>query len=108
MTKRGMLLGPPKPPSPWPLYVAVALAWAASVVGAWAIGTAWQYQQVTRLHDDARAAQDHAERCLALSKHLLYDAARATYYVQDAAGLYREMVEYADAMRVPVYVAEVQ
>lgn len=104
---KGLLLGPPKPLPRWPLYVAVALIWSATVVGAWGIGTASQYGLTTRLYDDARAAQGHAERCLSLSRHLMYDAERAAYVVADAAGLYREMISYADMVRGRVMVAEV-
>lgn len=105
--KPGLLLGPPKPPSPWPLYLAIGLIWSASVVGGWTLGAARQYRLTIRLYDDARAAQGYAERCIALTKHLIYDAERATYYVENAAGLYREMIEYADMMRGRLYVAGV-
>lgn len=96
-----LLYGPPKPRPKWPLYVALGLMWAGSVVGAGGAGYVIGYEATDSIVHEAAVAQEQLEQCLSADRRLSWNATLAGYLLLDMQQFQRQQLEYAELVTAP-------
>jgi len=100
-----LLIGPPRPPSRTPLYLALALLWAASVFAAWGWGWQMAYEVTEEERFEAERTLADLETCLAQGDRVARAASHALVEVRSVGQLLEEMEQYRQGMTMPAIVA---